>query len=74
MLVKMIGNNKLILPGSICRKLGISSGDELRASVRGGKIILEPSDPHGSDGRGDGKARILMFGKVSEAFDEEDFS
>jgi bifunctional DNA-binding transcriptional regulator/antitoxin component of YhaV-PrlF toxin-antitoxin module len=76
MLVKVERNQKLALPDSICEKLGISKGDRLRASIKEGRIILQPVSQQESDPQGyrkNGKGRIVMFGTASEAFDEEDF-
>jgi AbrB family looped-hinge helix DNA binding protein len=76
MLVKVERNQKVALPDSICEKLGISTGDRLRASVKEGRIVLQPVSQQESDPQGyrkNGKGRIVMFGTASEAFDEEDF-
>ena len=76
MLVKVERNQKLFLPDSICQELGISTGDKLKASIKEGRIILQPVDQQESDAKGfpkNGKGRIVMFGTASEAFDEEDF-
>jgi bifunctional DNA-binding transcriptional regulator/antitoxin component of YhaV-PrlF toxin-antitoxin module len=76
MLVKVKRNQKLVLPESICRELGISTGDWLKASVKEGRIVLQRVDHQGRDTEAcsrNGGGRILMFGTVSEAFYEEDF-
>ena len=76
MLVKVERNQKLALPDSICQKLGISTGDRLKASIKEGMIVLQPI--HHQEGHRDGpskngRGRILMFGTASEAFFDEDF-
>jgi bifunctional DNA-binding transcriptional regulator/antitoxin component of YhaV-PrlF toxin-antitoxin module len=76
MVVKVEANNKLVLPESICQRLGISTGDRLKASIKERRIVLQPVDPR--DGAEDGspkngRGRILMFGTASEAFYEDDF-
>jgi bifunctional DNA-binding transcriptional regulator/antitoxin component of YhaV-PrlF toxin-antitoxin module len=76
MLVKVQRNQKLVLPESICRKLGISTGDRLKASVKEGRIVLQRVDHQGAEAKGpskNGRGRILMFGTASEAFYEDDF-
>jgi antitoxin component of MazEF toxin-antitoxin module len=82
MLLQVKGKNMLVLPKNICQELGIFKGDQLHASVEGGKIILRPAAQFSRnkaaedsrDLRKDGrKSRILMFGSVVEAFDESDF-
>ena len=76
MLVKVKRNHKLVLPDSICQKLGISTGDRLKASIKEGRIVLQPINHQGADADGsskNGRGRILMFGAASEAFYEEDF-
>ncbi len=76
MFVKVKRNQKLVLPESICRELGISTGDRLKASVKEGRIVLQRVDHQGAGADGsskNGRGRILMFGTVSEAFYEDDF-
>ncbi len=76
MFVKVKRNQKLVLPESICRELGISTGDSLKASVKEGRIVLQRVDHQDGDTEAcsrNGRGRILMFGTVSEAFYEEDF-
>ncbi len=76
MLVKVKRNQKLVLPESICRELGISAGDSLKASVKEGRIVLQRVDHKDGDIEAcsrNGRGRILMFGTASEAFYEEDF-
>jgi AbrB family looped-hinge helix DNA binding protein len=76
MLVKVERNQKVVLPKSICHKLGISAGDRLKASVKEGRVVLQRIDYQGGDTEAcsrNGRGRILMFGTVSEAFYEEDF-
>lgn len=76
MLVKVERNQKLFLPDRLCKELGISAGGKLKASVKEGRIILQPVDQQESHAKGfpkNGRGRIVMFGTVSEAFDEEDF-
>jgi bifunctional DNA-binding transcriptional regulator/antitoxin component of YhaV-PrlF toxin-antitoxin module len=76
MLVQVEGNHKLVLPDSICEELGIFEGDRLNASIKEGRIILQPVSQQESDPQGyrkNGKGRIVMFGTASEAFDEEEF-
>jgi len=76
MLVKIEKNKKFALPDRICRQLGISKGDTFHVSIRDGKIVLRPSNQQNRDADQSGKngrGRILMFGSVSEAFDEADF-
>ena len=76
MLVKVEGNQKVVLPDSICQELGISTGDRLRASIKGGRIVLQPIHHQGQDAEEslkNGRGRILMFGTASEAFEDEDF-
>jgi bifunctional DNA-binding transcriptional regulator/antitoxin component of YhaV-PrlF toxin-antitoxin module len=76
MLVKVERNQKVVLPESICRKLGISTGDRLKASVKEGRIVLQCVDHQEGDTDGcsnNGRGRILMFGTASEAFYEDDF-
>jgi bifunctional DNA-binding transcriptional regulator/antitoxin component of YhaV-PrlF toxin-antitoxin module len=76
MLVKVEGNQKVVLPDSICQELGISTGDRLKASIKGGRIVLQRLDHQDGDTDGcskNGRGRILMFGTASEAFEDEDF-
>jgi bifunctional DNA-binding transcriptional regulator/antitoxin component of YhaV-PrlF toxin-antitoxin module len=76
MLVKVEGNQKVVLPDSICQELGISTGDRLKASVKEGRIILQRVDHQDGDADGrsrNGRGRVLMFGTASEAFGDEDF-
>jgi bifunctional DNA-binding transcriptional regulator/antitoxin component of YhaV-PrlF toxin-antitoxin module len=76
MLVKVERNQIVILPDSICQRLGISTGDKLRASIKEGRIVLQPLDHQDRDtdaSTKNGRRRILMFGSASEAFDESDF-
>ncbi len=76
MLVKVERNQKIVLPDCICQELGISTGDKLKASIREGKIVLQPVNHRGMEAdrpSKNGRGRILMFGTASEAFDEEDF-
>ncbi len=76
MLVKVKRNQKVVLPDSICHELGISTGDRLKASVKEGRIVLQRVDRQDGETDGcskNGRGRILMFGAVSEAFDNEDF-
>ena len=77
MLLRMKRKYMLFLPESICQELKIFRGDRLHASVEDGKIILCPdvqSSRASEDLRENGrKGRILMFGSVSDAFDEADF-
>lgn len=76
MLVKVKRNQKVVLPDSICHELGISTGDKLKASVKEGRIVLQPVDQQDGDTdecSKNGRGRILMFGAASEAFDNEDF-
>jgi len=76
MLVKVERNQKVVLPDSICQKLGISTGDRLKASIKEGRIVLQPVDQQDGDTDGsseNGRGRIIMFGTASEAFYEEDF-
>jgi len=76
MLVKVQRNQKVFLPDNICQELGISTGDRLKASVKEGRIVLQPVDHQDGDTDGcskNGRGRILMFGAASEAFDNEDF-
>jgi bifunctional DNA-binding transcriptional regulator/antitoxin component of YhaV-PrlF toxin-antitoxin module len=76
MLVKVEGNQKVVLPDSICQELGISTGDTLKAAIIGGKIVLQPVDQQDGDidvCSKNGRGRILMFGTASETFDDEDF-
>ena len=77
MLVKVKRNHKLVLPDSICQKLGISTGDRLKASVKEGRVVLQRVDHQDGDTdecSKNGRGRILMFGTASEAFDDEDFN
>jgi AbrB family looped-hinge helix DNA binding protein len=39
---KLSTKGQVVLPGSIRRKLGLDTGDELEAAVEGGRIILTP--------------------------------
>ena len=76
MVVKVGRKQKLVLPDSICEKLGISAGDTLKASVKEGRIVLQPIHHQGKDAEEsskNGRGRILMFGTASEAFKDEDF-
>lgn len=76
MLVKVEGNQNVVLPDSICQELGISTGDRLDASIQRGRIVLQPVDQQDGDTdecSKNGRGRILMFGAASEAFDDEDF-
>jgi bifunctional DNA-binding transcriptional regulator/antitoxin component of YhaV-PrlF toxin-antitoxin module len=73
MLVHVEGNNKLVLPDSICQELGISTGDRLNASIKEGRIVLQPMKGDAEEPPKNGRGRILMFGSASEAFDEADF-
>ena len=76
MLVKVEGNQKVVLPDSICQELGISTGDRLKASIKEGRIVLQRVDPQDGDTDGrskNGRGRILMFGTASEAFEDDDF-
>jgi len=76
MLVKVKGNQKVVLPDSICQELGISTGDRLKASIKEGRIVLQPIHHQGKDAEEsskNGRGRILMFGTASEAFEDEDF-
>ncbi len=75
MLVKVEGNQKVVLPDSICQELGISTGDRLKATIKEGKIVLQRVDQQDGDTDGcskNGRGRILMFGTASEAFEDED--
>jgi len=76
MVIKVESDHKLVLPDSICQRLGICIGDRLKASVKEGRIVLQPIHPQGKDGEEspkNGRGRILMFGTASEAFEDEDF-
>ena len=76
MLVKVEGNQKVVLPDSICQELRISTGDRLKASVKEGRVVLQRVDYQDGDTdkcSKNGRGRILMFGTDSEAFDDEDF-
>ena len=76
MLVKVERNQKLVLPDSFCQKLRISVGDRLKASIKEGRIVLQPINHQGANADGpskNGRGRILMFGTASEAFYKEDF-
>jgi len=78
MLLQVKGKNMLFLPKSICQELKILRGNQLHASVEDGKIILRPDVQSSRESSGDlrengRKGRILMFGSVLEAFDEDDF-
>lgn len=76
MVVKVERDHKLVLPDGICQRLGICMGDRLKASVKGGRIVLQPIHHQGKDAEEsskNGRGRILMFGSASEAFDEADF-
>ena len=76
MKVKVERDHKLVLPDSICQRLGICMGDRLKASVKGRRIVLQPIHHQGEDAKEsskNGRGRILMFGTASEAFEDEDF-
>ena len=76
MLVKVEGNQKVVLPDSICRELGIAAGDSLKASIKEGRIVLQRVDHQDGNTDGcskNGRRRILMFETACEAFDDEDF-
>jgi bifunctional DNA-binding transcriptional regulator/antitoxin component of YhaV-PrlF toxin-antitoxin module len=76
MKVKVESDHKLVLPDSICQRLGICKGDRLKAFVKEGKIVLQPIHHQGKDveeSSKNGRGRILMFGTASEAFEDEDF-
>lgn len=76
MVVKVESDHKLVLPDSICQRLGICIGDRLKAFVKEGRIVLQPLTHRGGDANGpskNGRVRILMFGTASESFEDEDF-
>jgi AbrB family looped-hinge helix DNA binding protein len=42
MKTKLSTKGRVVLPGPICRKLGLEAGDALEAAVEGGRIVLTP--------------------------------
>jgi len=39
---KVLEKGQVVIPPSLCRKLGIKFGDELHADVQNGNIVLSP--------------------------------
>ena len=40
--IKVSAKHQITLPASVCRQVGIRTGDTLRVQVDGARIILEP--------------------------------
>lgn len=55
MQTKVSNDGQVVLPGSFRRKLGIKAGDELKADIKNGNIVLSPK----SSAKKPRKARII---------------